>query len=122
MATKRDPEDEVMVDELEAGGGKPAPSSGAANAIQSDIVQPEKTGARQFLGKVFRYPASRLDTVALGDDAGSKRPRGLQQRGAAFCIGHRCLPARPAAAEGCTPGATSRVVAADMLRRPPRAE
>lgn len=45
MATKRDPEDEVMVDELEAGGGKPAPSSGAANAIQSDIVQPEKTGA-----------------------------------------------------------------------------
>ena len=44
MATDRDTEDELMIDELEAGGGKPAPSSAAADAIQGEIVQPEKTG------------------------------------------------------------------------------
>jgi len=45
MATKRDQDDQVMYDELEAGGGKPPASSGVANAIQGEIVQPEKAGA-----------------------------------------------------------------------------
>jgi len=45
MATKRDQDDQVMLDELEGGGGAPAHSTAVANALQGEIVQPEKTGA-----------------------------------------------------------------------------
>ncbi|MBV9270270.1 MAG: hypothetical protein JO165_04195 [Candidatus Eremiobacteraeota bacterium] len=45
MPEKRDQDDQILLDELESGGGAPAPSSGVANAVQGEIVQPEKTGA-----------------------------------------------------------------------------
>src|SRR5205085_4570986 len=69
-------------------------------AIGFGQKQAEKAGPREFLGKVFRYPPRRFETVAIGDDTRSKRPRGLRQRGADSSIRHRCLPPRPAAGDG----------------------
>ena len=90
-------------------------------AIGFGQKQAEKAGPRQFLSKVFRYPPSRLDTVAVGDDTRSKRPRGLQQRGADSSIRHRCLPPRPAAVDGSPRRQIAGCICRRMVRRRQRA-
>ena len=46
MGTKRDEADKVMIDELEQQGAIGAGSAGLKDAIQGEIVQPNKTGRR----------------------------------------------------------------------------